>query len=130
MLNLSDTSNSLAVTGDADDVVFIGSGWTYSGSVDWPSDGQAWRLTNGAVELLVQDTIALEHPLFVVDTVVDTVDVDPGDGVAADVDGNTSLRAAVMESNALPGNNTITLPAGNYSFTITGTQEDLSLIHI
>jgi Ca2+-binding RTX toxin-like protein len=123
VLNLSDTSNSLAVTGDADDVVFIGLGWTYSGVVDWPSDGQAWRFTNGAAELLVQDTIALDH-LFVVDTVADTVDANPGDGLAADADGYTSLRAAVMESNALPWNNTITLPAGTYSFTITGTQED------
>ena len=34
---------------------------------------------------------------FGVNTVADTVDVNPGDGVAEDADANTSLRAAIME---------------------------------
>ena len=40
---------------------------------------------------------------FVVTTTADTVDATPGDGVAEDAEGNTSLRAAVMEANALGG---------------------------
>ena len=32
--------------------------------------------------------------IFTVDALVDTIDVSPGDGVAADENGNTSLRAA------------------------------------
>ena len=56
--------------------------------------------------------------IFVVDTTIDTVDVNLGDGVAADIDGMTSLRAAVMEANALTGDDTINLPDGTYVLTL------------
>ena len=61
---------------------------------------------------------------FLVDTVDDTVDVKPGDGLAEDEFGRTSLRAAIMEANALPGRDTIKLPAGNYQLTIAGPDAD------
>ena len=38
---------------------------------------------------------------FVVDSTGDGPDVDPGDGVAEDVSGNVTLRAAIQEANAL-----------------------------
>ncbi len=47
---------------------------------------------------------------FTVDTSVDSVDANLGDGIAADSLGRTSLRAAVMEANALAGDDTIQLP--------------------
>jgi CSLREA domain-containing protein len=50
---------------------------------------------------------------FVVNSLADTHDANPGDGIAADVWGQTSLRAAVEEANALPGLDTIELPAGS-----------------
>ena len=61
--------------------------------------------------------------VFTVNTTADTVDVDPGDGIAADVDGNTSLRAAVMEANASQQStdvavHDIQLPVGDYRLTI------------
>ncbi len=46
---------------------------------------------------------------FTVNTSRDTVDVVPGDGNATDDLGQTSLRAAIMEANALTGNHTILL---------------------
>lgn len=49
---------------------------------------------------------------FVVNSVADTHDTIPGDGIAADANGVTTLRAALEESNALVGADTITLPAG------------------
>lgn len=50
---------------------------------------------------------------FTVDTTADTVDADPGDRVCADSNGKCSLRAAVMEANALGGGpRTIVLQAG------------------
>ena len=52
------------------------------------------------------------------------MDANPGDGICADPDGYCSLRAAVMEANAFPGADTITVPAGNYLFTIAGAGED------
>ncbi len=65
---------------------------------------------------------------FTVNTTADTVDVLPGDGQARDINGNTSLRAAVMEANALGSATTIHVPAGSYVLTITGPQvEDASL---
>jgi hypothetical protein len=45
---------------------------------------------------------------FVVNTTADTVDAHPGDGLARDAAGNTSLRAAVMEANADSGADVIT----------------------
>ena len=60
---------------------------------------------------------------FVVTSTVDAVDALPGDGVCAtalQADGAApcTLRAAVQEANALPGAQTVTLPAGTYPLTI------------
>ncbi len=63
---------------------------------------------------------------FLVNTTLDTVDINPGDGLAIDANGNTSLRAAVMEANALGGAQTIALPPGTYGLSIAGIQEDLA----
>ncbi|MCH2226019.1 MAG: hypothetical protein MK066_14720, partial [Crocinitomicaceae bacterium] len=63
---------------------------------------------------------------FTVTTINDSQDAILGDGVCNDGTGNCSLRAAVMESNALGGSHTITLPAGTYMLTIAGGGEDLS----
>src|SRR5204863_9800730 len=61
---------------------------------------------------------------FTVNTVLDTVDVNPGDGLARDASGRTSLRAAVMEANALAGADSINLPAGTYALTLPGAEEN------
>jgi CSLREA domain-containing protein len=62
---------------------------------------------------------------FAVNSTADTVDAAPGDGVCGDTAGTCTLRAAIMESNALGGGGqTITLPAGTYTLTVPGTGED------
>ena len=61
---------------------------------------------------------------FTVDSTLDAVDAAPGDGSCAAGSGECTLRAAVMESNALPGADTILLPAGVYTLTLPGTGED------
>jgi len=61
---------------------------------------------------------------FSVNSTADTVDADPGDGVAQDSGGATTLRAAIMEANALGGDDTINLPAGTYTLSIAGSGED------
>jgi CSLREA domain-containing protein len=61
---------------------------------------------------------------FTVNTTDDTIDVNPGDGIAADASGKCSLRAAIMEANSLAGMDTIVLPEGIYTLTIEGVQED------
>jgi hypothetical protein len=61
---------------------------------------------------------------FTVNSTADNVDINPGDGIAEDSLGNTTLRAAIMETNALAGAQTITIPAGIYLFTLVGIDED------
>ena len=61
---------------------------------------------------------------FLVNSNLDTVDTTPGDGVCADAAGNCTLRAAIQETNALPGADTITLPADTYTLSIPGIDED------
>jgi CSLREA domain-containing protein len=55
---------------------------------------------------------AVSAATFNVNSAVDAVDAVPGDGVCATAGGQCTLRAAVQEANALPGADTISLPAG------------------
>ncbi|MGH7893121.1 MAG: choice-of-anchor Q domain-containing protein [Candidatus Binatia bacterium] len=57
---------------------------------------------------------------------VDAIDDNPGNGVCHTAAGACSLRAAVQEANALSGGDTITLPAGVYTLTVVGEGEDLA----
>lgn len=60
---------------------------------------------------------------FTVDAVTDGADANPGDGICANSVGECSLRAAVMESNALEGSDIISLQATTYVLN-AGTSED------
>src|SRR5215210_3997640 len=61
---------------------------------------------------------------FVVNTTADTQDAAPGNGTCADAAGACSLRAAITEANALAGADIITVPAGTYTQTLAGANED------
>ncbi len=61
---------------------------------------------------------------FTVSSTADAVDANPGDGICATSGGVCTLRAAIQETNALAGVDTITVPAGTYILTIAGTAED------
>lgn len=62
---------------------------------------------------------------FVVTTTADVVDAVPGDGVCDDGSGACSLRGAIQEANALPGNTLVQLAAGeSYVLGIPGVEED------
>jgi hypothetical protein len=62
----------------------------------------------------LEDRVLLS--IFNVNRCDDAVDTSPGDG--------TTLRAAIMEANALPGDHTIYLPARTYELSISGRVED------
>jgi CSLREA domain-containing protein len=62
---------------------------------------------------------------FVVNSFADAPDANPGDGLAQDALGRTTLRAAIMEANALHGSNQINLPTGTFTLSIAGAGEDL-----
>jgi len=54
---------------------------------------------------------------FVVDSAADAPDADHGDGACATAAAECTLRAAIEETNALKGMDSITLPAGTYALT-------------
>ncbi|MCH9663626.1 MAG: PASTA domain-containing protein, partial [Gammaproteobacteria bacterium] len=56
----------------------------------------------------------------------DDPDATPGNGICETSPGNgaCSLRAAIQEANAFPGQQTITLPANTYTLTLAGANED------
>ena len=56
--------------------------------------------------------------VITVDSVNDAYDVAPGDGACASSNGSCTLRAAVDEANALPGHQTVNVPAGTYTLTL------------
>lgn len=73
---------------------------------------------------------------FVVDSTLDAVDADVGDGRCATASGACTLRAAVNEANDAAGSDTIVLPAGTYTLTIppgpvaaTSFFGDLDVVH-
>src|SRR5688572_7225860 len=62
---------------------------------------------------------------FTVTSTVDRADANPGDGVCRTSQDVCTLRAAIQEANALPGSDTIVLPAGVYELELPTLNEDL-----
>lgn len=79
---------------------------------------------SSAVLLLAFSTFPASAATFTVDTTVDAVDAVPGDHQCATAAGACSLRAAVMEANAIAGLDEVVLPAGIFTLTRTGSGED------
>jgi CSLREA domain-containing protein len=70
-------------------------------------------------------TAAAVQQTFTVNSTVDAVDANPGNGVCASVSAGCTLRAAIQEANATPGGNAeIMLPAGLYTLTLAGSSEN------
>lgn len=61
---------------------------------------------------------------YTVNTTADTPDLVPGDGLCADAGGSCSLRAAIVEANARPGDDEVSLPAGTFTIGLTGDDDD------
>ncbi|MDA7761843.1 gliding motility-associated C-terminal domain-containing protein [Crocinitomicaceae bacterium] len=78
------------------------------------------------LSFLVSTTFFVHAQNFTVNTQGDSPDINLADGICEDGAGNCSLRAAVMESNALGGAHEISLPDGIYTLSIPGQGEDLS----
>ena len=80
----------------------------------------------GACLWLATATLSVFAADFIVNDTADAVDATPGDGICATATPTCTLRAAVMEANALAGADTITVPAGLYTLSITGVDENPS----
>lgn len=62
---------------------------------------------------------------FIVNSTLDEPDAKPGDELCLSTpSGVCTLRAAIMESNAVSDADTITLPSGEYGLTIVGSDDD------
>jgi hypothetical protein len=60
------------------------------------------------------DPITTQAASFTTNTLLDTSDASPGDGLCADAAGKCSLRAGIEETNALAGSDTLNVGAGTY----------------
>ena len=68
--------------------------------------------------LVPHGAIRAQGTAFVVDSTNDAGDANPSDWVCDDGTGKCTLRAAIMEANALPGPDTIDVPSGTYTLSI------------
>ena len=102
--------------------------------IDWSFDdgNTGAQGTGGALSAAGNTLVNILTTTFVVNTTADTADANPGNGVAEDGVGDTSLRAAIEEANALAGADNISIGAGTFMLsggeitissdvTITGT---------
>ena len=87
--------------------------------------GFAHGVLGGLIAVIMSVPPLAYSATFLVNSETDSIDTVPGDGVCADADGLCSLRAAVLESNALDGADTIDLPPGHFRISIPGVDEDL-----
>ncbi len=63
--------------------------------------------------------------IFNVNSTADEPDASPGNGFCfSTISAKCTLRAAIQEANALADTNTVILPAGTYTLTISGRGED------
>jgi hypothetical protein len=93
---------------------------------------QPSRALLGSLGILLPLALLLPFPTasaedgatFVVDTTVDGVDIFPGDTFCATAEDTCTLRAAVMEANALPSADRIELGPNFYSLSIPGGNEE------
>jgi len=75
---------------------------------------------------LLLGAAAAEAATFTVNTTNDTADADVGDGICADINGNCSVRAAIMQANftnVIGPSNTIIIPAGVFKLTRPGNED-------
>jgi len=67
--------------------------------------------------------VTVPATILTVSSTSDARDANPGDGDCDDGAGNCTLRAAIMEANALVGADTVTLPTGTYQLTMGGRDD-------
>ena len=92
--------------------------------------GVALLLALGGAVFLVVERPDAGASSITVNSTADAADANPGDGVCATAEGQCTLRAAIQETNASAGGDTIALPAGTYTLSAGALDitDDLSVI--
>ena len=86
--------------------------------------GLAVVLVVGVAVGLALQTERAQGFIFTVDTFADQPEMNAGNGVCEAMGGGCSLRAAVQESNASMGSDSINLQSGIYTLSIAGANEN------
>jgi predicted outer membrane repeat protein len=73
--------------------------------------------------LTLESRIVPTH-VFTINSFTDGVVANPGAGTALTSDGRITLRSAIMEENAEGGGGAVIIPAGSYTLSLTGSNED------
>lgn len=94
-----------------------------SGGFGWMRSAQFW-VTVISFSAGIGISGRVSAATFVVTSPTDAVDSQPGDALCATSQGICTLRAAIQESNVLPGQDLIMLPAGTYQLLVSGLRED------
>lgn len=74
-----------------------------------------------AVAVLLVGSVAAQAATFTVNTTADNA---PGSAECSGAAGDCGLRQAIDKANTTAGDDTVSLPAGDYKLTITGAGED------
>src|SRR5262245_17583375 len=86
-----------------------------------------WIKVLVSVSISIVGSVRLAHAAtFTVNSTADSIDANLGDSACSTSTGVCTLRAAIMEANALVGADVIELPAGLYPFRIAGTGENVA----
>ena len=88
---------------------------SFVASASWQPSSPPWPAAGGA---------HAQATTFVVNDTRDLVDVSVGNGECRTSAGTCTLRAAIQETNALPGADVIQVPAGTYEITIAPRNEN------
>ena len=64
---------------------------------------------------------------YIVNSTSDGIDVNLDDGLCAAASGQCTLRAAIQQSNAWPGPDTLVLPAGTYTLSLPGIDDNATM---
>ena len=85
-------------------------------NLDNEPDGQTDLADAGCLADLLRND---ETGEFIVNSTLDKIDANPGDGLCeTPLMGECTVRAAIMEANAAPGEQGVQLPAGTFELTI------------
>jgi CSLREA domain-containing protein len=84
----------------------------------------ALALAMGTLAGFASPAQAAPGTTFVVTSTADRVDANPGDGLCRTDADTCTLRAAIMEANASPGDDTIQLGSGTHSLGLSSLNED------
>ncbi len=114
--------NGTAVVGPSNVATENGGGLFNEGVV--AVDGTPIGMTSSQVTGNTPNDIVTTELSLTVNSTADGADANPGDGVCATSTSLCTLRAAVMEANALGGSFTFDLGPGTYSLTIPGADTD------